>query len=100
MIMVNEVMENIIIVSGYNTQFEIFNLFPFGNKILNHSFISVILVDLNVQKQGKECENLNDYGNNISIVFTIYNGYNYHNQRSSIAMKLNKLGKKRYYNWV
>ena len=93
MIIVNEVMDNIIIICGYNTQFEILNLFSFS-KILNNSnsFNPIILVVGNVKKQGKECENWNDNGNNISIVFTICNGNNYHNQPSIIAMKLNKLG--------
>ena len=68
MIIVNEVMENIVIISGYNTSFEMFNLFPFRNKILNYSFISIILVVGNVEKQSKECEKSNN-GNNISIVF-------------------------------
>ena len=72
MIILNELMGNIIILYRYNTQFAIFNLEWFPSELFEHSFISIILVIIHVERQGQECDHLNDNGSIILIVFTYY----------------------------
>ena len=76
MIIVNEVMKCIIVIYEYNAQFEMFYLFLFSNSWFNHTFISKLLIIVNVSTPGKECENINASGKDILI---ICNGNNYHN---------------------